>query len=119
MKGAEKDGKEDSVLALNQSKKLDFMHAKEKQYKANLEKEEALLFKNRAGEENLNHSTILKLEKEIASLEGEVADARRQISGYLNLPPSCDLAKVEICKAEKELAILSEQVNQNISSLHL
>lgn len=114
----EKEGKEDSVLAANQSKKLDFMCAKEKQYKASLEKDETLLHKNTGGDSTLTHSNIEKLSAELAGLEVEVEEARRQISGYLNLPPSCDLAKVEISKAEKELLNLAEQVNSKISTLH-
>ena len=114
----EKGGKEDSVLAANQSKKLDFMYAKEKQYKSSLEKDETLFHKNTGGDSSLTHSNMEKLSAELAGLELEVEEARRQISGYLNLPPSCDLARVEISKAEKELMNLSEQVNSRISTLH-
>ena len=49
VKSAEKEGKSDQALAVNQSKKLDFMHEKEKQYKTSLDKEEILLHKTTGG----------------------------------------------------------------------
>ena len=59
------------------------------------------------------------MESDLKCLEGQIDEAKREMTGYLNLPPSCDLARVEVAKAEKELRNLMEQVNYNISSLHL
>jgi len=119
VKLANKNGEEDSTQAQNQSKKLNFMQAKEKQYKANVEKEESLIQKNTGGDQTLRHSNIETLARELQTLENELDTAKRQITGYLDLPPSLDLAKVEISKAEKELKELTAQVSNNISTMHL
>jgi|688.fasta_scaffold2650591_1 hypothetical protein len=42
-----------------------------------------------------------------------------QITGFLRLPPSCDLARVEAMKAEAELRKLSEAVNSKLATMHL
>jgi len=119
IKISSQESEEDVAKAQNQSKKLDFLHAKEKQYKANLDKEESILMKNTNGDQTLRHSAVENLARELQSLQKELETAKRQITGYLDLPPSLDLAKVEISKVEGELRELSEQVNHNISTMHL
>merc|ERR1711962_157543 len=119
VKVIEKGSTEDNILTLNENKKLDFMLAKEKQYKTSAEKEESLLFKLTGGDDSLHHARVEELEKELHTLDKETGEARRQITGFLNLPPSIHLARVEIAKAEKELQGLTEQVQENISALHL
>jgi len=119
VKSAEKEGKSDQALAVNQSKKLDFMHEKEKQYKTSLDKEEILLHKTTGGDQGLRHENIETLAAQLHDLEARVDEANRQISGYLNLPPSLDLARVEVAKAGNELRALTMQVDRNIQSINL
>eukprot|EP00088_Acartia_fossae_P069755 TRINITY_DN9190_c0_g1_i1.p1 TRINITY_DN9190_c0_g1~~TRINITY_DN9190_c0_g1_i1.p1 ORF type:complete len:275 (-),score=84.48 TRINITY_DN9190_c0_g1_i1:368-1192(-) len=119
---AEKEGAEDKLTVRNQTKKLDFLLAKEKEYKTNIDKDEANLTKIMHKEDPsgaLSHARVVEVEAEWAGLDQQLEEARRQITGYLNLPPSLDLARVEIAKAERELASLTEQVNNSISSFHL
>ena len=115
----EKGSTEDNILTLNESKKLDFLLAKEKQYKNSAEKEESLLFKLTGGDASLHHARVEELQKELHIVDKETGEARRQITGFLNLPPSIHLARVEIARAEKELQCLTDQVQENISALHL
>jgi len=120
VKMAEKGKKEDSITCVNRTKKLDFMLGKEKNYRANLEKDEASLFKVTGGDTtSFKHANVVKIEAELRAVEGEIEEAQRQLTSYLNLPPSVDLARVEVTKAENELQKLTAQVNFNLSSLHL
>jgi hypothetical protein len=41
------------------------------------------------------------------------------MTGFLRLPPSCDMAGLEVRKAEAELKNLSETVNTKLVSMHL
>jgi len=119
VKYAEKQGEEDIELTKNQSKKLDFMTAKEKQYKSGLEKDEMLHFKLTGGDKTLTHDYVACLEQKLSSLDKDVDEAKRNISGYLNLPPSLDLARLEVSKAEAQLEELTSELNINIASVHL
>jgi len=119
VKYAEKQGEEDIELTKNQSKKLDFMTAKEKQYKSGLEKDEMLHFKLTGGDKTLTHDYVTGLEQKLCSLDKDVDEAKRNISGYLNLPPSLDLARLEVSKAEAQLEELTSELSINIASVHL
>ncbi len=85
VKYAEKQGEEDIELTKNQSKKLDFMTAKEKQYKSGLEKDEMLHFKLTGGDKTLTHDYVAGLEQKLSSLDKDVDEAKRNISGWLIL----------------------------------
>ena len=82
VKYAEKQGEEDIELTKNQSKKLDFMTAKEKQYKSGLEKDEMLHFKLTGGDKTLTHDYVACLEQKLSSLDKDVDEAKRNISGW-------------------------------------
>jgi len=121
---ARKESDIDTTKSVNQSKKLDFMRAKEKQYKLGLDKDELLLVRNTgsdssSGGGHIRHAKITDLAAKLHSLEAEAEASHRHIAGYLSLPPSCDLARVEIVRAEQQLADLTEKVNDNISTMHL
>eukprot|EP00088_Acartia_fossae_P020029 TRINITY_DN21729_c0_g1_i1.p1 TRINITY_DN21729_c0_g1~~TRINITY_DN21729_c0_g1_i1.p1 ORF type:complete len:273 (-),score=70.21 TRINITY_DN21729_c0_g1_i1:161-979(-) len=119
VKYADKEGEADLELTKSQTKKLDFMNAKEKQYRSGLEKDEMAHFKLTGGDKNLTHDKIREIEEKLVDLDGKVEEAKRTISGYLNLPPSLDLARLEISKAEAELEELTSELNINIASVHL
>jgi len=119
VKIAEKEGKEDQALALNRTKAHDFMREKEKQYKSSLDKEQIVFHKNTGCEKSLRHENIEILSNQLQELEVKVEEANRQLSGYLNLPPSLDLARVEVTKASNQLRSLSAQVERSIQSMHL
>jgi len=119
VKYADKEGEEDVEITKNQSKKLDFMTAKEKQYRGGLEKDELLHLKLTGGDKTLTHEHVSELDERLLGLDKNVEDAKRNISGYLNLPPSLDLARLEISKAEAELDKLTSELNINIASVHL
>jgi hypothetical protein len=52
---AEREGRTEAATATNQTKKLDFMRAKEREYRASLDKKEATLAKNTAGDLTLRY----------------------------------------------------------------
>ena len=83
VKYAEKQGEEDIELTKNQTKKLDFMTAKEKQYKSGLEKDEMLHFKLTGGDKSLTHDFVAGLEQKLCSLDKDVDEAKRNISGEM------------------------------------
>ena len=70
-------------------------------------------------EKSLRHENIEILSNQLQELEVKVEEANRQLSGYLNLPPSLDLARVEVTKASNQLRSLSAQVERSIQSMHL
>ena len=44
---------------------------------------------------------------------------QRELSGFLNLPPSIEMAKVEVAGKKAELEKLEREVESKISSLHV
>lgn len=105
--------------AANQARKLEFMRAKEREYRANLERKEATLSKNGGGDTTLRHSHVVGLSAELSELQNKIQPAQREITGFLKLPPSCDLARVEVSRAEAELRSLTEAVNSRLATMHL
>jgi len=119
VKYADKEGEEDIEITKNQSKKLDFMTAKEKQYRGGLEKDELLNLKLTGGDKTLTHEHVSELSEREFALNKIVEDVRRNIRGYMNLPPSLDLASLEVKKIEAELENLTNKLDINIASVHL
>ena len=52
------------------------------------------------------HQQIVRLNKELSKLEEESEHLSRQLQGFLALPPSKELAKVELAKSNQELVLL-------------
>ena len=101
------------------NKKIEFMGKKCIQYKRDIEKKEAILSKNGGNDPSVKHEEIVNLKKRTDSLEETLAPLSRQLQGYLSLPPSVELARVELAKLEMEHEELEKKVSGSISNLHL
>ena len=55
---AEREGRAEAATATNQTKKLDFMRAKEREYRATLDKKEATLSRSGGGDPTLRCGSV-------------------------------------------------------------
>ena len=69
--------------------------------------------------EAVRHGKIVKLNSELAKLEEECEPFCRPLQGFLALPHSRELARVELAKSNQELELLEREVAGEISSLHV
>jgi len=119
VKMADKEEKEESSVAGDKNKKLEYLVAKLADYRRGLERGEGVLARNGGNDESIRHAEILKLNKELLKLESECEPLSRQLQGYLALPPSKELAKVELASREEELEKLEKEVAGEISCLRV
>lgn len=115
---AKKEASQDAATNKAVRVELDFVRAKEKKYCDSLAKGEALFARDGGGDPTLRHSHVASLSGELSALKGKVQSAQSEIAGFQKLPPSCDLARVEVSKAEAELTVLTEAVNTKLSSIN-
>ena len=87
--------------------------------KKDIEKKEAVLIKNGGNDPSIKHKEIVKMKEKLDSLDEELKPLSRQLQGFLSLPPSVDLAKMELAKKEVELETLEQQLAGSISDMHL
>ena len=111
--------KEQREFMTQSNKKTEFLGKKTIEYKRRIEKQEAILTKNGGNDVSIKHGEIVKQKEKLDHLEEELTPLSRQLQGFLSLPPSVDLAKVELTKCELELEELDQQVCGKISDLHL
>jgi len=109
-------GKEEMA---NHRKKTDFTLAKVDQYRKDVERGEALLARNGASDKRLRHSEVAKLRDRLREAEATAEPLRRELGGFLELPPSADMARVEVAARRAELEQLELEVQRKISSLHV
>ena len=117
-KASEVDREQNSVTA-RYNQKVEFLSKKSIEYKRNIEKKEALLAKNGGNDPSIKHSEIVNLKDRLLSREEELKPLSRQLQGFLSLPPSVDMARMEVAKSELELENLDKQLTGSISDLHL
>jgi len=116
---AGKEEREEGGVAADRSKKLEYIVAKCADYRRGVEKGEGVLARNAGGAGEVRHGDIVKLNSELAKLEEECEPLSRQLQGFLALPPSRELARVELAKSNQELELLEREVAGQISSLHV
>lgn len=116
---AGKEERDEASIASDQSRKLDYIVAKCADYRRGVEKGEGVLVRNGGNDNSIRHLEIVKLNTKLTKLEDELEPLSRQLQGFLALPPSRQLAKVEIAKSRNELDLLERQVAGQISSLHV
>jgi len=116
---AAKEEREDASTALTQSRKLEYIRAKGNEYKKSVERAESVLTRNGANDNTVRHEEIVKLNNMLTNIEVETDPLSRQLQGFLSLPPSRELAKVELAKSREVLEILEKEVADQISSLHV
>jgi len=116
---AGKEERDEASTASDQNRKLDYLVAKCADYRRGVEKGEGVLARNGGNDTSIRHEEIVKLNSKLAKIEDELEPLSRQLQGFLALPPSRELAKVEIAKSREELELLERQVAGQISSLHV
>ena len=116
---AVKEEREESNMAGDRAKKLEYIVAKLADYRRGVERGEGVLARNGGNDLSIRHAQIVELNKELAKLESECEPLSRQLQGFLALPPSKDLARVELAKSREELEVLEKEVAGEISSLHV
>ena len=116
---AVKEEREESNMAGDRAKKLEYIVAKLADYRRGVERGEGVLARNGGNDLSIRHAQIVELNKELSKLEAECEPLSRQLQGFLALPPSKDLARVELAKSREELEVLEKEVAGEISSLHV
>jgi len=102
-----------------QKKKTEFTLAKVEQYRRDIERSEAALVRHGGADPNLRHGEIVKLKDKVDELQSQVEPLKRELGGFLNLPPSIEMARVEVAGKKQELEKLEKEVESKISSLHV
>jgi len=101
------------------NKKVEFLSKKCIEYKRSIEKKEAILTKNGGNDPSIKHGGLIKLKDKLAQLDEDLKPLTRQLQGFMSLPPSVELARVELSKCELELENIDGQLTGSISDLHL
>jgi len=102
-----------------QKKKTEFTIAKVEQYRRDIERSEAALVRHGGADPNLRHGEIVKLKDKVDEVQSQVDPLKRELGGFLNLPPSIEMARVEVAGKKQELEKLEKEVESKISSLHV
>jgi len=116
---ATKTAREQSAEMAHNNKKTEFLSKKCIQYKRDIEKLEITLCKNGGNDSTIEHSELVKLKLKVDHLEEELKPLKRKLDGYQSLPPSVDMARLELAKSEVELENLEKQLSGSISEIHL
>lgn len=116
---ATKTSREQSAEMDHNNKKTEFLSKKCIQYKRDIEKLEITHCKNGGNDSTIEHSELVKLKLKLDQLEEELKPLKRQLDGYQALPPSVDMARIELAKSEVELENLEKQLSGSISEIHL
>jgi len=114
-----KEEREESNMAGDRTKKLEYIVAKLADYRRGVERGEGVLARNGGNDVSIRHAQIVNLNKELAKLESEFEPPSRQLQGFLALPPSKELARVELARSREELEVLEKEIAGEISSLHV
>jgi len=102
-----------------QKKKTEFTLAKVEQYRRDIERSEAALVRHGGADPNLRHGEIVKLKDKVDEVQSQVEPLKRELGGFLNLPPSIEMARVEVAGKKQQLEKLEKEVESKISSLHV
>jgi len=116
---AEAEGWAGEQASNGQKKKTEFTLAKVEQYKRDIERGEASLIRNGGADTQLRHGEVVELRRKVEEVQGQVDPLQRELGGFLNLPPSIEMARVEVAGKKQELEKLEREVESKISSLHV
>lgn len=116
---AEAEGRAGEEASCGQKKKTEFTLAKVEQYRRDVERGEASMIRSGGADTNIRHTAVVRLRQKVEEVQGQVDPLQRELSGFLNLPPSIEMAKVEVAGKKAELEKLEREVESKISSLHV
>jgi hypothetical protein len=110
---AKAEAKNQLLAVVNHAKKTDFTLAKLKQYLKDVQRGEAVLTKNGGSDPSLRHRPVGGLLKELRGVQEAAEPLAGQLEGFLSLPPSLELATVEVAARRDTLCHLELEVQQN------
>ena len=116
---AEAEGRAGEQASSGQKKKTEFTLAKVEQYQRDIERGEASLMRSGGADTQLRHSEVVRLRRKVEEVQGRVDPLQRELGGFLNLPPSIEMARVEVAGKKQELEKLERGVESKITSLHM
>jgi len=115
VKSVKKTVREEESIAKDNSRKMEHRKAKAKEYRRTLERQEGVLVRNGAHDFTIRHEEIVKLNSRLVELEEKIGPLKSQLKGFLSLPPSNELARVELVKCKEELEQLESEISVEIS----
>ena len=89
------------------------------QYQRDIERGEASLVRSGGADTKLRHSEAVRLRLKVEEVQSQVDPLQRELGGFLNLPPSIEMARVQVAGKRQELEKLEREVQSQISSLHV
>jgi len=107
----------EALVSSDRKKKLDYIVAKCADYKRVADRSESVLHRNGGNDMTLRHDEIKKKSEHLKALQNEYEPMEALVAGFLSLPPSIELAKVEIEKKKEELASLERQISEEIGGI--
>jgi len=99
--------------------KTEFNVKKKAEYTKTITRSKRELAKTGGNNEKIQHGAILGLNVELAGLEEETRPLAAQLAAFHSLPPSLELAKVEVEKKAQQLDSLDKELASNIASLKM
>jgi len=116
---AEAEGRAGEQASSGQKKKTEFTLAKVEQYQRDIERGEASLVRSGGADTKLRHSEAVRLRRKVEEVQNQVDPLQRELGGFLNLPPSIEMSRVEVAGKKQELEKLEREIESKISSLHV
>jgi len=100
----------------NRKRNLEYLESKSEEYKETLQKfeENLKLSGNLTG---IEHSTLVKLGKELADLTKTLESKIATLHSYHQLPPDISLARIKLEEARNKFFQLEEQLDRNLNEL--
>ena len=89
------------------------------QYRRDIERNEAALVRHGGADPTLRHGEIVKLKDKVDKVQSQVEPLKRDLGGFLNLPPSNRMSRAAVTGKKQELDKLDKEVESKISSLHV
>jgi len=90
-----------------------------REYSRQGEKGHHQLLRVQGQDKGATHGNIVQLRANLEKLEGELEPLEREQAGYLALPPSLELARVEVERSRHELEELEGKLSSAIAGLHI
>ncbi|XP_067320770.1 HAUS augmin-like complex subunit 1 [Anolis sagrei] len=103
----------EKAKAESRTQNMKFLKDKSEDMKSRIEASEKQLSASGL-EASLTHASLVKLSEKLAEIKKETAPLEKKLESYLDLPPSCSLAKVKIEEAKRELAALEEEFSAKV-----
>ncbi|XP_075267762.1 HAUS augmin-like complex subunit 1 [Opisthocomus hoazin] len=106
------------VKADSRSHKLNFLKDKSEDLKIRIKAAEEQLIATGL-DQSLTHESLMSLSEKVAGQQEELAQLKKNLEYYLDLPPSLSLARVKIEEVKREVDILDAEFSKEVEMLTL